>query len=146
MRVFISYTAEDLKGHADVVQDVLRRLEWIAIDHRDWAPDGRPSVGTCERKIKSCDIVVLMIAHRYGWVPPRDQGGDDETSITWMEYKWARELGKPVVPYIVDEKARWPADLYEIRTNPGIGPRLEDFKVELRKGSVGFFTEDSGSL
>jgi hypothetical protein len=146
MRVFISYTAEDLKRFADVVQDVLRRMEWLAIDHRDWAPDGRPSVATCEQKVKSCDIVVVIVAHRYGWVPPVDQGGDGQTSITWMEYKWARQYAKPVVPYVVSSETNWPAELYEIRRNPDVGPRLDGFKSELRKGSAGFFTEDSRSL
>lgn len=146
MRVFISYTAEDLKDYADVVQDVVRRLEWIAVDHRDWAPDGRPSVATCKQRVMSCDIVVVIVAHRYGWIPPKDQGGDGETSITWMEYKWAREFAKPVVPYVLDDKAKWPDKLREIQTNPDVGARLEAFKAELRKGSAGFFTDDHNSL
>jgi Domain of unknown function (DUF4062)/inactive STAND len=146
MRVFISYTAEDLRAFADVVQDVLRRMEWVAIDHRDWAPDGRPSVATCRGKIDSCDIVVVLVAHRYGWVPPKEQDGDDFTSITWMEYKWARERDKPVVPFVVADNANWPESLREIGQNPEIGPRLDAFKAELRKGTAAFFTADHDSV
>ena len=33
-RVFVSYTAHDLAGHADVVVSVLRKLQMIAVNHR----------------------------------------------------------------------------------------------------------------
>jgi hypothetical protein len=49
-RVFVSYTGEDLEAHAEVVSDMIRRLNadtgrsWLAIDHKYWSPTGRPSV------------------------------------------------------------------------------------------------------
>jgi hypothetical protein len=52
-RVFVSYTGRDLEAHAEAVSDVVRRLNadtsrsWLAIDHKYWAPTGRPSVGEC---------------------------------------------------------------------------------------------------
>jgi len=75
-RVFVSYTGRDLTQHADAVASVIRRLEWIAIDHRYWSPNGRPSVSECKRNIESCDMLVVLIAHRYGWVPTTQEGGD----------------------------------------------------------------------
>ena len=70
LKVFISFTAEDLAEHADVVVDQLRRMEWIAIDHRDWAPTGERSVRACKEKVAECSVLVLLVAHRYGWIPP----------------------------------------------------------------------------
>jgi hypothetical protein len=43
MRVFISYTGEDLAAHAGVVADAVRRLEWVAVDHRDWGQVDGPA-------------------------------------------------------------------------------------------------------
>ena len=85
LRVFIAYTGEDLSEFADEVVNVVRRLQWTPIDHRDWAPSGRPSVQECRERVQSSDILVLLIAHRYGWVPTPEEGGDGETSITRLE-------------------------------------------------------------
>ena len=79
LRVFISYTAEDLAPFADVVVDLAQRLEWIAVDHRKWMPTGRPSVSQCREKVESADIVVVLVAHRYGRTPTIEEGGAGHT-------------------------------------------------------------------
>lgn len=35
LRVFVSYTARDLVEHAKAAVAAVRRLEWVALDHRD---------------------------------------------------------------------------------------------------------------
>src|ERR1043165_2824891 len=109
-RVFISYTGEDLKAHADTVADVVRALEWIAVDHRDWAATGQPSVEECMRHVGRCNVLVVLVAQRYGWVPTAEEGGDGERSITWMEVAHARSLGLPVLPFLLEEGASWPTN------------------------------------
>jgi hypothetical protein len=146
MRVFISYTAEDLADHAGVVADVVRRLEWIALDHRDWGASGQPSVSECKRRVLSCDILVVLVAHRYGWIPSKDEGGDDTTSITWLEVKWARASGLQVLPYLVNPDASWPVKLIEGLRERDILQRLEAFKADLRQYISGFFGSDPASL
>jgi hypothetical protein len=146
-RVFISYTAEDLKDFADRVIRVVQLLQWIPIDHRDWAPNGVRTVPLCRQQVQDSDIVVLLVAQRYGWIPPREQGGDGKTSITQMEYQWAREFGKPVVPYLLADKAtKWPRARVEWRSNPKVKQPLEAFRAELREYAAAFFTEDPDSV
>jgi hypothetical protein len=146
-RVFISYTAEDLKEFADRVIRVVQLLQWIPIDHRDWAPNGVRTVPLCRQQVQDSDIVVLLVAQRYGWIPPTDQGGDGKTSITQMEYRWAREFGKPVVPYLLADKAtKWPRTQVEWRSNPKVKQPLEAFRTELREYAAAFFTEDPDSV
>src|SRR5262245_63158486 len=108
MRVFISYTGEDLADHAGVVADAVRRLEWVAVDHRDWGASGQPSVSECKRRVLGCDILVVLVAHRYGWIPSKEEGGDNATSITSLEVSWARDAALPVLPYLVSPDASWP--------------------------------------
>ena len=60
-RVFVVYTAEDLAPHADVVVSVLRKLQVIAVDHRDSGATGEPSVEWCMREI---DRAYVVIAYR----------------------------------------------------------------------------------
>ncbi len=140
-RVFISYTGEDLAEFADEVVKVVRRLQWIPIDHRDWAPSGSPSVQECRERVVGSDILVVLVAHRYGWVPAREEGGDGTASITRLEVRWARESGKEVLPYILGEKARWPSDQIEALTRPEVLAPLKGFKDELRKSLAGLFAD-----
>ena len=92
-RVFVSYTAQDLEVHADIVSDVVRKLEWVAIDHKFWSPSGRPSVSECIEHVESCQILVVLTAHRYGGIPSVEEGGDGERIITWIEVDHARDIG-----------------------------------------------------
>ena len=34
--------------------------------------------------VAEADVLVLIVAHRYGWVPPDQEGGEDK-SITWLD-------------------------------------------------------------
>ena len=146
LRVFISYTAEDLAPFADIVVDIVQRLEWTPVDHRKWMPTGRPSVPQCREKVESADILVVLVAHRYGWTPTIDEGGDGHTSITWLEVKWAWELDKEVVPYLVQPDASWRMDQVEGHGNQLVLDRLNAFKDELKRRHAGFFSGDPASL
>ncbi len=138
---FISYTAEDLAAHADVVSSVLRKLRVTPIDHRDSDATGAPSVAWCMEQIEQADILIVLVAERYGWVPPTAQGGDGIKSITWMEVEHAQKKNKIVLAYILTEDAAWPMNLVESKKNPGILPLLNKFKDELKKNVSGFFTD-----
>lgn len=146
LKVFISFTAEDLAEHADVVVDQLRRMEWIAIDHRDWAPSGERSVRACKEKVAECSVLVLLVAHRYGWIPPSQKGGDDRTSITWMEYQWARDMKIPIVPFVAESEDGWPEGMLERLGHPEIEASLKAFKAELRDHIVAFFEHEPHSV
>jgi hypothetical protein len=53
------------------------------------------------------DAVICVVAHRYGYVPPVELGGDGERSITWLEVDAAKGAGKPVFAFLVDPQAPW---------------------------------------
>ena len=144
-RVFVSYTGQDLSAHADVVAKVLRVLQHLAIDHRDSGATGQPSVQWCMEKVDEADFLVVLVAHRYGWVPSPDDGGDGRTSITQLEVNRAKAKGKIVLPYIVEDGSSWPTKDIEALTNLEVLTSLEQFKAELRKTVAAFFTEP-GSL
>lgn len=144
-RVFISYTAQDLEAHAEVVSDMVKRLNsdtdrsWVAIDHKFWAPTGRPSVSECMAQVERCQILIVLVAFRYGWVPSPEEGGDGESSITRMEVEQARKAGLEVIPFLVEDNARWTVADVEGLTDPKAQERLDRFKEELRKSLAGFF-------
>jgi hypothetical protein len=139
IRVFISYTGEDLSAHAEAVAQVVTTLQWVPVDHKNWPSTGRPSVAECRAMIDRCNVLVVLVAHRYGWVPPIEEGGDGFTSITWLEVQHARAIDIPVIPYLVDEDYPWLPGHIEERTNPEVRKPLESLKTELRKGLAGTF-------
>ena len=67
----------------------------------------RPPIEVCREKVLASDVVVVMVAHRYGWVPSEEQGGDGRKSITWYEVEIALAERIPVLAYLVDEKYPW---------------------------------------
>ena len=146
MRVFLSYTAVDLRVHADAVSRIVRQIGWMPIDHRYWAASGRPSVEECKGQIGISDALVVMIAHRYGWVPSLEEGGDGEKSITWLEVDSARKLGLPVIAFLLDESAPWPPPMIEGLQDVVAFERLKRFKAELKRSFCGFFSEDPRSI
>ncbi len=72
-------------------------------DHRYWIVSGRPSVEECKQQVELSDALVVLVAHRYGWVPSIEDGGDGEKSITWIEVDWAKARKIPVIPFLLDE-------------------------------------------
>jgi uncharacterized protein len=140
-RVFIAYTARDLAAHADKIVASLRKLGMMAIDHRDSGATGQPSVEWCMEEVDKCDLVIVLLAHRYGWVPTSQEGGDGISSITLLEFQRAKASKKPILPYLVDESARWSPELIEALAEPSVLPKLKLFREELSRAIAGFFSD-----
>ena len=86
--VFISSTSEDLTEHRAAAEDAAKlagfRLEMMEY----FGASGRPSMQECLARVSCADVVVVITAHRYGWVP-EEQPDDDDKSITWLECEHA---------------------------------------------------------
>ncbi len=107
LRLFISSTAVDLIDYRDKVRDAVLRLEGLPIAMETFsALPGQP-VSLCMRMATEADAVICIVAHRYGYVPPTDLGGDGERSITWLEVDAAKLAGKSVFAFLVDPKVPW---------------------------------------
>ncbi|MBY0275002.1 DUF4062 domain-containing protein [Candidatus Binatia bacterium] len=141
-RAFLSYTANDLRQHAEIVKRAVRDNGWEAIDHRDWAATGRPSVSECHAQVDRCDVLIVLSGARYGWVPSRDEGGDGHKSITWLEVERARSRGIPVLPLLLDDRDF--NALLESRDDER--RQLEAFRHDLKRTVVGTFSTDPTPL
>jgi formylglycine-generating enzyme required for sulfatase activity len=156
--VFISSTSEDLKDHreqaaraAEANGFATRRMEYFP------ARGDLPSLDACMELLDEADLVVVLVAHRYGWVPD-DPANPDARSITWLECDHARfgHKKREVLAFLVDPNYPWPAELREkYRVSEALGTpdfeetvaevrrnveKLERFKKELGKYFAGFFT------
>jgi hypothetical protein len=161
--VFVSSTDEDLKPWRAAVKTAILKAEFTPNMMEDWSPNSRPSVEECRRRVEASDLVIVLVAHRYGWIPERPDNLERK-SITWLECDCARAQGIDVLPFVVDEKAAWPRDLIDdvalaaVAVNPDATAedlararvpvaRLKALKAELSQGIVEFFTtpEDLGA-
>ena len=95
MKVFLSSTAKDLDAYRKVAEDVILKLSQ-QIDAMEYfgALPGTPS-DECERLARESDVIVCILAHRYG------------SGITRREVEAAHEAGKDVLAWIVSDDFLW---------------------------------------
>lgn len=108
-RVFISSTSEDLEAYRVAARDTVLLAGCQPVMMEYFTPQGKrkPYAG-CMAEVDGCDLVIAIVAHRYGWVP-EDQPGRGTKSITWLECERAEEA----IAFVVDEKIQWPKELRE---------------------------------
>ena len=76
------------------------------------------------RRVNSDRLLVLILAHRYGFIP-----SGSSYSITELEYRAAREANVPVLAFILDGSIPWPPDHIDwhqkcIKRTSWIGSRI----------------------
>ncbi len=102
-KAFLSSTFEDLKTHREFVIGALRRSGFVADPMEEWGPAPEEPKVFSQERIEGCDVFVLLVAFRRGYVPE----GED-LSITQLEYQAAREFGVDVLAFVLEKDAAWP--------------------------------------
>ena len=69
--VFISSTAEEAQVYRARVQSACLRKRMLPVAMESWSADARPVAEVCREFVRQCDVVVLILLHRYGSVEPR---------------------------------------------------------------------------
>jgi hypothetical protein len=103
VRIFISSTFEDLREYREATLRAIQTLGHLGDDMILWSADERQSLDLSLGKVRQSTVMVLLVAHRYGHVPP-----GSEISITEAEYRAARAAKIPVLAFFLDEKVPWP--------------------------------------
>jgi hypothetical protein len=102
MKVFLSSTALDLIAHRKVADDTILRLSQQSVVMERFGPLPGEPVAECERKARQCDVLICVVAHRYGFVPDKGRG-----SITRREVEAAKAAHKDVLVWIVADDHPW---------------------------------------
>ncbi len=105
--IFLSSTSDDLTEHRLRVAHAVESLRQHPVRMGTFAAEPGVPLEVCREKASSADALVVILAHRYGWVPSEDEGGDGKKSITWYEVEAARAAGKPVFAFLVDPEYAW---------------------------------------
>ncbi len=135
-KLFVSYTGEDLAAHAAEVVQAAVAAGWLVEDHSFWPATGHPSVAACLAKVRECHALLLLSAHRKGWVPGEDAGGHDGKSICHLE--WDAAAGRPRVGLLADPTAVW---------GGGADPPDDGLRAEVEATLRGsYFGEDAATV
>jgi len=115
--VFISSTCEDLKttGYRAAAREAALGAGLFPEMQEYWPAKDNPPLDECLARVAQADVLVVVVAYRFGWVP-NDQLEKDpkkHKSITWLECEQAKNDGKDVLAFLVDEDYQWPQELCE---------------------------------
>lgn len=106
-RIFLSSTGVDLEEHRKQVSDTVLRLEQAPVAMETFGARPGDPVSVCQQLARDADALIVIVAHRYGWVPSIADGGDGRKSITWLEVEAAKAANKPVFAFLVDPTHPW---------------------------------------
>jgi hypothetical protein len=124
LKVFLSSTIADLKPYREAAVGILRRLGFDTVRLDDFGTFHGPPLEGSQRAIATSDLFVLIVAHRYGFIPP-----DETRGLVELEYELALQLKKPVLAFVVRDDVPWPVQNIDLE-NPA-RERLEQFKSRL---------------
>ncbi len=120
MKVFLSSTALDLVAHRQVADDTILRLSQETILMERFGPQPGTPVAECERLARESDIVLCIVAHRYGFVPEKGKG-----SITRREVEAAQAEDREVLVFLVADGYPWSEKKEQDRlTDPAVMARI----------------------
>ena len=109
--VFVSSTSKDLEDYRAVAKNVILDLGWRPEMMEHFTAQAEPTVEACRKKVEQCDLMVLIVAWKQGWVPTPEQGGNGKDSITFFELSHARSKQIPVLILLANDD--WPGKNWE---------------------------------
>jgi len=105
--IFLSSTSADLQDCRTKVSEMIARMRQTTIRMETFGAKPTKPLATCRDEVQKCDALIVIVGHRYGWIPSKEEGGDDTKSITWWEVQWALDANRPVYAFMLDPKAAW---------------------------------------
>jgi hypothetical protein len=138
VKVFVASTYHDLLDYRSAAKRSILTAGDLLDDMLYWPAEDSPPLDVSLDRLRSSDLVILLLAHRYG-TPPI---GHDK-SITELEFEEALNLRLPVLAFRVDPDHPWPPS--QVETEPETRARLQKFmhRVNSRVTVGTFSTPDS---
>jgi len=130
-QVFVSSTYDDLRKEREQVIKAVLEMGHIPVGMEMFSAADEEQWKLIARQIEQADYYVVIVAHRYGSVV-------DGLSYTEKEYDYAVLKGVPVLGFIIDDVAPWPAEKMEADQPKKYA--LDQFKAKLRMKPVGLWT------
>jgi Domain of unknown function (DUF4062) len=136
LKVYISSTYRDLKEHRQSVIDFFHHLkeQFTVICMEGYVAEDKTPVQKCLEDVCNCDIYVLVLANRYGFISEDACSNPDRLSVTELEYLTAVKESKKLLAFFADTQNQD----FEFDTDADAGLRdeklqkLQQFKTKVR--------------
>jgi Domain of unknown function (DUF4062)/SIR2-like domain len=131
---------EDLANERDAVVQMLRALNLEPVNAEGVLPTGGTSWQVISAELARCDLFVLLLGERYGWIPSTGPHAGSGLSVTELEYETAIEQGIPVLAFVKTLKYGTDDRSEDARRRDQFRRRVEDwaeghFRQEFRLAS-----------
>jgi hypothetical protein len=138
-QVFISSTYSDLTDERKEIMQALLELDSIPAGMELFPAADEDQWTLIKKVIDDCDYYIIVVAGRYGSIGP------DGISYTEMEFRYARDSGKPIIGFIHKEPEKIAAGLCEAA--PDGKAKLDAFRALVKSKPCRFYTSpaDLGS-
>src|SRR5689334_20711540 len=136
MGVMISSTFEDFKQHREALIGAIigQGLHPIAMEHDSARPAGTV-IDSSLQKVRDGAAYIGIIGARYGNIPESVEHNPEGLSLTELEFREARDLGRPILLFIMgpdhDVKQR------DVENDPAKRHKLEGFRAEAKRSLTG---------
>lgn len=137
-KAFVSSTFVDLQEHREYVITQLRDMGIHVDPMENWTAASDEPKALSTTRIEGCDVCVLLVAFRRGFVPP-----GETKSITQLEYEYARDHNIPILAFLLAEDSLWRAQWDDRERDPGI---VEWRKEISERHVVGWFDHTAQSI
>ncbi|WP_165788034.1 DUF4062 domain-containing protein [Arthrobacter glacialis] len=131
-QVFVSSTYEDLKDERDQVIRAVLEMGHIPVGMEMFSAADDQQWKIIARHIEESDYYAVIIAHRLGSL------ADGGLSYTRKEYEFAASKGIPILGFVLNDNASWPAN--RVDTSTGTKKALIEFKNLVKEKPVGFWS------
>lgn len=117
-------------------------LQWHHVMQEHFPAQPGYTLDVCRKTLEACDLVLLIVAWRQGWVPTLEQGGNGRDSITSLEVAHADSKGIPIIALVANDD--WPGKFWESDENKQHWVR--DFRSNLNRVAQFFEPEKAENL
>jgi len=138
-KAFIASTFEDLKEHRARVIESLRSAGFVVDPAEDWRAAATAPREFSAARLEGCNLCILLVGFRRGTIPEGKTG----RSITQIEYDEALRRGIDILPFLLEDSAKWPAAFDERKEDP----EADAWRRNLRsRHGIEMFNSDPASI
>lgn len=130
-QIFVSSTYADLQSERDRVIQGILEMGHIPVGMEMFSAANEEQWQIIARHIDESDYYVVIVAHHYGSVV-------EGISYTRKEYEYALAKGVPIIGFVIEPTAAWPAD--RIDTQGTEVKRLTEFRALVEQKPVGYWS------
>jgi Domain of unknown function (DUF4062) len=130
MKIYLSSTFKDLREHRAAVDLALRRMGHDVIGMEQYVAEEMTPLARSIKDVAAADAYLVIVGWRYGSVPDDQALNPKKRSITELEFETAVKESVPVLAFLLDPDAPWPASSFDAMTDKG-GKQIAEFRSRL---------------